>query len=126
MKKSLALIVGAAVLALGVPGTAWAAEQAQGKEAAANGCVLVTGLPYKSGSNVAATTGRTGCSESATVYMKLMRDVNLLPDTQVATRQETTKDKTWTLSGKGTSGHKYYSEVSSSTGAKQQSSRFTF
>ena len=87
-------------------------------------CVLVTGTPYTSSSNVKATVGRSGCTNSATWSAKINKDVSFAPDPTIATGSGS-NNSTVTLSGAcSKQGHgNYYSQVDSSTGATQQSSR---
>lgn len=118
--------VAACMLALAAAVTsAQGAMAAQDEAAQARGCSVVAEVS-RSGSNVIFTGGRSGCSDSQYVTMSGRRDVSGWFDQELAKTNWQTTSSIRTLSTVGTSGHRYFTEVTVSDGGHEQSNRLTF
>lgn len=119
-----------AIATLGLGGVAMAATDSGepiGQETRA--CTLYANKPFKSGTNVVAEGGRTGCSNRVdwvSVQLKHAQPYPL-PHTIVASNKYTSViDLNGRAQTTGRSGAVYYTYTVSSTGATMQSSNFPF
>ncbi len=95
------------------------------ESAQTRGCSAVAEIS-RSGSNVLFKGGRSGCTDSQYVTMSGRRDVSGWFDQELAKANWKTTSSTRTLFTVGTSGHRYFTEVTVSDGAHIQSNRLTF
>lgn len=89
-------------------------------------CILTASVPSGNKTNLSGTGSRTGCSNSATIWVRLKKDRKpLLPDAVLSTVSGTGTNVTKTASAGNVGSGKFYTETQSSTGAIEQSARKT-
>lgn len=88
-------------------------------------CVLTASVPVGTQANLSGTGSRTGCSNSATIWVRLKKDRSALPDVVLSTVSGTGTNVTRTASAGSVGSGKFYTETQSSTGALIQSARKT-
>lgn len=100
------------------------ASPAMASEMQPMACVMSASLPSGNKANLSGTGSRTGCSTSATVWVRLKKD-RTGPDAVLSTVSGTGTNVTRTASAGNVGAGKFYTETQSSTGGLIQSERRT-
>lgn len=90
-------------------------------------CTEFANKPYKSGTNVKGSAGRSGCSTKvSSIDVKLYRQ-RIGPDDKLDSGSATNiANQSWTMTGAGWASYKYYTYLTSSSGAVIQSQYYTY